>query len=263
MATKNVKTMYLSIESMAVLFPSGAEHSGETLPFVEIPEFEAFGESARLQSKASIIAFSPLLTSSHQLRAWNTYSSSHTNWTCEGHSIDSVVAIIHGSRSAVEMTGHPADQGCEGVNISSFVYKIDSSGRKVRETGSGPFSPIWEMTPTPNASVLNFNLASNELFAGLLNYTVVSKTPILSKPLEELQMFGLSAADNGAPVSALLQPVYDGFKHGFEHKVVGTVTALISWQEFFMDVSHAPVCKRNTMATSNNAAQFGRTRFSQ
>jgi hypothetical protein len=237
MATKNVKTMYMGIESMAVLFPSAAQHSGETLPFVEIPEFEAFGESARLQSKASMIAFSPLLTSSHQLRAWNAFSSSHTNWTCEGRSIDSVVAIIHGSRSAAGMAGHPADEECESVNISSFVYKIDSTGRKVQEIGSGPFSPIWEMTPTPNDSIVNFNLASNQLFADLLNYAVVSKTPILSKPLEERHVFGLSAADNGAPMSVLLQPVYDGFKHGVEHKVVGTVTAFIPWQEFFMDVS--------------------------
>jgi hypothetical protein len=32
------------------------QQSGETLPFVEVPEFEAFGESARLQSKATIMS---------------------------------------------------------------------------------------------------------------------------------------------------------------------------------------------------------------
>ena len=243
MATKNAATIFINIQTLSTMYPSNAHQAGETLPFVTIEDFEAFGYGSRAQSKASVIVFTPLLKSKADLQAWNAYSVNHTNWIAQGRAYDPALNTIQ--FAATDKEANAADEqadldhgdGKESIEeISEYVFKVDSTGRAVPEEGDGPFSPIWQMTPVPvDPKMVNFNLASNTHFAEILKYISITGNPILSKPVDAQEFFGASESQNGSPRSILIQPVFDGFEH--ERAVVGAVAALLPWEGLFCDVS--------------------------
>lgn len=199
-------------------------------------DFEVFGECARAITKATVIAYSPLIKTQDELLVWNAYAVNHSEWIENGRTVDSVLTKIN-HRSITPQVEDVKKAGAN-ANIIEYIYEINNMSLVVPASGNGSFSPLWEMSPVPkNASSVNFHLASIEMFAKLLTYSTATEKPVLSEPLDAGQVFGQSIAEEGSQVSILLQPVFDGFKHGEDHNVVGTVSAVIHWIDFLSNVS--------------------------
>ena len=267
MSTKNTASVLISIQTLASLYPLTAHGEGVTLPFATIGDFEAFGAGTRDISKASVIAFTPLLKTEDDLVAWNAYSANHSDWIVHGREFnhDSLHAGIHDviDQEVEDHQGHNRDRVLleeemdhkdenenhededhdenESDEISEYVYSFDSTGRKVPEDGSGPFAPIWQMTPVPDdTSIVNFNLESDKMFRDLLNHTLTTDNPILSEPVRPQDFFGTAFGGSESPFSILLQPVFDAFEHEKIPVIIGAVVALLPWKDFFDDVSIKP-----------------------
>jgi hypothetical protein len=240
---------------MSVLYPASARDAGQTLPFATFAAFEVFGEGTREVSKASVIAFTPLLKTEAELFAWNAYSAGHSAWIAQGRAFESTLGDIQNATDQTKQTRswsvtNEEEQGFHNESehgkhggFTEYVYHFDSTGRAVAQAGDGPFTPLWQMSPVlADLTMVNFNLASNPVFAELLEYASLTGLPILSAPINPQDFFGASASENGTPHSILVQPIYNGFAHEKEHEIVGTVTALLSWEDFFEDVSGKCVC---------------------
>ena len=235
---------------MAALYPSSVDQTGETLPFVTFADFEAFGEGTREVSKASVIAYTPLLTTEAELLAWNVYSVNNSQWIAQGRAFEPTLGSILNATDNKKQTRSWSAGNTEHslkTGITEYVYHIDSTGRAISEAGEGPFTPLWQMSPVlTDLRMVNFNLASKPLYAGLVEYASITGLPILSEPVNPEEFFGTWANENenGSPHSILVQPVYNGFAHEKEQEVVGTVTALLSWENFFEDVSESlSICR--------------------
>jgi CHASE domain len=261
MATKNAANMFLSIQALSAVYPSTAHQSGETSPFVTIEGFEASGEGTRDITDVSLIAFTPLLKTQADLVTWNSYSANHSDWIAHGREfqLDSMFETIHSAVDTdinrespwTETVDNSAEIQSDGdyqdhsdkkelsEEIAEYVYRIDSKGKPVPEDGSssGPVAPIWQMSPVPpNPSMVNFNMASNSDFVKWLDYAFVTGEPILSGPLHAEDFFGPYVSGKGRPVSILLQPVFDKFAHDQDRTIVGTLVAMVHWEEFSNDV---------------------------
>ena len=270
MATKNAANIFISIQSLSALYPSAAHQSGEMLPFVTIDDFEASSEGTRDISEVSLIAFTPLLKAESDLVTWNAYSANHSDWIARGREFqrDSMFESIHAAvdkeanhvrpwsdeiTNAAEVQQNADNQDTRQEHndkkelledISAYVYRIDSAGKPVPEDGSGHFAPIWQMSPVPpNPSMVNFNLASNKDFEKLLDFASITGEPILSGPVHAEDFFGPTVSGNGRPVSILLQPVFDDFEHAQDRAIVGTLVAMLHWEEFFNGVRGISVCR--------------------
>jgi CHASE domain len=253
MATKNAANIFISIQTLSALYPSNAHQSGDMLPFVTIDDFEASGEGTRDISKATLVAFTPLLKTESDLVTWNAYSANHSDWIARGREFqrDSMFESIHAALDdKAEENGHVRILSQEmekeqlSEEITKYVYRIDSTGKPVPEDGSGHFAPIWQMSPVPpNPSMVNFNLASNKDFEKLLDFASITGEPILSGPVHAEDFFGPTVSGNGRPVSILLQPVFDDFEHAQDRAIVGTLVAMLHWEEFFNGVRGISVCR--------------------
>jgi CHASE domain len=234
MSNKNVENIFLSIKTLSNLFPSAAHQAGREVPFVTVEDFEAVGDGTRKVSKASIIAFVPLLHTDTDLKLWHSFSINNTFWIPEGRSIAS--SLVNGSRVDSEHELH-ADQT---AGVPERVYRLDKAGRQIPEFGKELYAPLWQMTPVPaDLSVVNFNLASNEVFAEILHNVLARKKEVLSKLVEAKTLFGQAASTSGDrnPSSLLVQPVFDDLIPGADRPVTGVVAALIPWKDFFDGVS--------------------------
>jgi hypothetical protein len=234
MSNKNVNNIFLSIKTLSMLFPSAAHQAGRDLPFVTAEDFEAVGDGTRKVSKASIIAFVPLLRTEADLELWHSYSINNTFWIPEGRSI--AFSLVNGSHVDSEHARHDL----HNVVVPERVHRLDQSGRPIPEFGKSLYAPLWQTTPVPaDLSVVNFNLASNEVFAELLHIVLEHKKEVLSKLVEAQTLFGrgVSTSDDHNPSSLLMQPVFDELIPGADHHIHGVVTALIQWKDFFDDVS--------------------------
>jgi CHASE domain len=234
MSNKNVKNIFLSIKTLSSMFPSAAHQAGQELPFVTVEDFEAFGDGTRKVSKASIIAFVPLLRTEADLELWHSFSINNTFWIPEGRSI--ALSLVNGSHVESEHDRHELHNEV----VPERVHRLNKTGQPIPEFGKRLYAPLWQTTPVPaDLSVVNFNLASNEVFAELLHNVLEHKKEVLSKLVEAQTLFGqaVSTSDDHNPSSLLMQPVFDELVAGADHHVHGVVVALIQWKDFFDGVS--------------------------
>jgi hypothetical protein len=258
MANKNVMNIFVAIKTLSNLFPSAAHQADRALPYVTVEDFEPFGIGTRQVSKASIIAYSPVLRTEQELHAWSTYSSNHTFWIAEGReAAESATMAAPGHEAAIKSTvpGEPdehddhAHRAMESEHemhpshpdLFGRVYKVDQTGSAVFESGNGTeIAPLWQASPVPSdTKIVNFNLASNPIFAEVLKNVIDTKREVLSKLVQAEALFGEAAAANAdvSPSSLLMQPIVDLEAPGDDHPVLGVVSALIPWKALFDNVS--------------------------
>jgi hypothetical protein len=215
MANKNAVNVYSSFGTMAAIYPSNAGTSTETLPFVTLDGFEELAVGFRNLSKASHVDYSPILGTQDDVAKWNNYSASHGAWVARGQQ----------------------GQDYGGANASAMfmpmVYQLDETTyAPIPVKGTGPFVPVWQMSPVP-AEPLFVNIDAYQYgVAPYVDSVVQSGQATLTEPNEHLKtMFPQAVA---GPLSALYQPVFDrlgGPDSG--RKVIAVLTAYLSWKYFF------------------------------
>jgi hypothetical protein len=114
-----------------------------------------------------------------------------------------------------------------GSSVDEMSVKPTISEKKTL----GPYFPAWQMSPPPtDTEIVNFNYASDEVFAKLAAYSMGTGESILSEPFDMKNVFGTSApsSDDG-PLSIFLQPVFDSSFYPMTATLIGHIAAVVPW----------------------------------
>jgi hypothetical protein len=218
----NMHTIHTSIKEFSSLYPAIAEETNAVLPFMNVQDFEAFGIATRDIATTKLLAYTPSITDTVKRDEWKAFSADNGDWIAKGHSFypDSAETIA------------------QLEPISSAIYRLDSQGDAVLDLTLGPYFPAWQMSPPPtDTEIVNFNYASDEVFAKLAAYSMGTGESILSEPFDMKNVFGTSApsSDDG-PLSIFLQPVFDSSFYPMTATLIGHIAAVVPWVSYFSNV---------------------------
>jgi hypothetical protein len=200
---------------------------GVRWPYYTHPDYEVFGNSIRNVSGAQLVSWSPVVAGSEKKKLWGTYSVENDVWVREG-------LIWSAENEGVAMPLPPYD-------IPNEIYRYNSEGVNVDESGDGPFVPVWQMAGAPSEpSVVNFNLMTDIVFHQSFSFSRDNETPVLSRIVDASKLYGSAAVvdpedDMPDPQSLMVTPVYSDYSTD-SREVVGCVVAVLPWDVYFKDL---------------------------
>jgi class 3 adenylate cyclase len=264
----------MSLESFAAAITSHARAAELEWPLVTVPDFAARGMIARQDIGAETLGFLPLVTKDKR-ESWESFSLDNQWWIqedlrweemkadrisgrapsrslhAENEEINFFEAIIKDHQTEYMPSRRQLMQEADfSRGISSNIYTVSSSGLPVVDEGSGPYLPIWQISPAPSKlSSINFNILSHPIFWQATEKVIESKQAVLSEVLN-LETFHKSftgvegVAFRRGPISALYYPVFSDFSDN--RTLVGMIATEIDWNYFFQgalpDNAHGIIC---------------------
>jgi class 3 adenylate cyclase len=240
-----------AIDGLALDLSSYARGTNVTWPLVTLPDFDLRGGSTRSLADALSIMLLPVVT--EETRAsWEDYSVNHQDWIpqeamdADLNNAKQPEQIARVARRQQEMMGHQ-QQGIPGeiFNGNGTVH------------GSGPFLPLWQMSPVlPGMTwMINMDMLSITAYAGGLSAVLDGKDAVLgqvsnlkvddqSSPalaslhhhrvLSTSSITGSNTVPHADPVSPLFYPVMD--KYGADANVVAVLATILSWRSYLTDI---------------------------
>ena len=208
---------------MAQIYTSFSNASDQTLPFVTLADFEAFGQGVRRGSSASLVFYTPYLETEDARGEWVNHARAHSNWIEQGHAF-------------YPESNYDASDKLMTPQIWKFSHFYGQEPIPQLDLEGPPYAPLWQMSPPPpDASRVNLNLfRQSSDFGDLLQSVRKSGLVTLSPPsLPVVEMLGsaLPQADVMAPSSILLEPVFNVVAD-----FVGAVSAVVPWTVYFDNV---------------------------
>ena len=162
---------------MSKVISSDAKARGSQHPYYQLPNFEVVGGGVRKQSGVEVIAYSPILDTPDDVPAWIKYTS-RTDHTWLAASVDAAVETGMNSRGEYDVGP-----------FTPAVYNIAANGAIYAANGTGPFSPLWQVSPPPfRPSSINFNVNDFDFVrkgVAMLNQT---RQAVFSRILEPEQV---------------------------------------------------------------------------
>jgi class 3 adenylate cyclase len=266
----------MSLEAFATAITSHARAAKLEWPLVTVPDFAARGMIARQDMGAETIGFLPLVTKDKR-ESWESFSLANQWWIqadrrweqmqadrisgrapsrslyAENEEIEGnnfFEASIEDHQSEYMPSRRQLEQEADfSTGISSNIYTVSSSGSPVVDEGSGPYLPIWQISPAPSKlSSVNYNLLSHPIFWQATEKVVESRQAVLSEVLnletDHKSFTGVEGAYTREPISALYYPVFSDF---FDNRtLVGMIATEIDWNYFFQgalpDSAHGIIC---------------------
>jgi hypothetical protein len=235
MAKKNAANVFVSIETLATLFPFYAQQTNETLPFVTIRDYETMTKGIRNISRATTVAYTPLLHNQADVTAWNRYCTSRTDWILNGRQY-----LDENDEKLYLYKGEPEKDS--STSIVPYVYDWNYALKRpepvVVDYDNGPFAPMWQMTPVPPVlTMINSNMG--RFFACEMQQAARTGRPVLTKATDAQKYYIIPA--QGA-VSILVQPIFNGFVNDANRTVVAYLYVMLAWKYFFDNIlaEHQP-----------------------
>jgi hypothetical protein len=192
-------------------------HKNETWPNVSVPHVaERFVKPLEL-SKAVLIALSPVVAADER-SAWEEYASSTQEWANEG--------LVTQDKE-------------RRLNLIPPSIHSGTSGGLIPLNATGPFSPLWQISPMPSdKSIVNYNLFEKDFVKKLAHNVDARKLAALSHVVDMTELFGDSFGHLGeTPESLLLQPIFEDFSA--DAKIVAHFAAVLEWDLYFENILHA------------------------
>lgn len=254
----------MSLEGFATAITSHARAAKLEWPLVTVPDFAARGMVARQDMGAETLGFLPLVTKDKR-ESWESFSLNNQWWILEARrweqmkaerisgrapsrslyaeneeseGSDFFEAIIEDPQTEYMASRRQLEQEADfSRGISSNIYTVSSSGLPVVDEGSGPYLPIWQISPAPSKlSSINYNLLSHPIFWRATEKVIESKMAVLSEVLNletahESFMGVERASFRREPISALYYPVFSDFSD--DRTLVGMIATEINWNYFF------------------------------
>lgn len=156
-------------------------------PFVTVPHFEVRGENTRLEARAEILAFAPLLDDPTDKTAWSTYSAANQDWLQESY--DRAVQTYASDPKAHAI--YSAAARGDRKSPPDEVYRVEGNWDLKVEDSPGPWLPLWQISPPPPQPYpINFNMLSSPDFNHLFEYLTMNNVPVMSERLTRHPMFG-------------------------------------------------------------------------
>jgi hypothetical protein len=167
-------------------------------------------------SKAVLIALSPVVETDER-PVWEEYASSTQEWSNEG------------------LVAHDEER-----RLNQIPYSIHSgtSGGSIPLDATGPFSPLWQISPVPSdKSLVNFNLFENIFVKNLSHHVDKTRNAALSRVINMTELFGTSFGHLGeTPESLLMQPIFENFSE--DSKIVAHFAVVLEWEIYFKNILH-------------------------
>jgi hypothetical protein len=234
-----------------------------TWPLFTVPDFEVQAATARNDSQALMIAYLPLITDA-QRTEWERYSIENQGWIQESNGDTSSSA--EQIRDQI-WTYPPKDRRRLSSGCNHGMRRMEEREPIVEVIGSGPFSPVWQVSPPPpleDVEIINYNLFDRPVFRKAVDFIEFTKKAAFLDVCEQTAWFGAAAPDPGDdPQTVIVEPVFDGFENA---EIVGHLVAVIPWTVFFdntLNEGTAPVSivMENTCdeVFSYEASGFGAT----
>jgi class 3 adenylate cyclase len=160
-----------TLDGLAVAITSYALQTGSTFPNVTLPDFAARFANARVLSESFMITFNPLVTD--EMRAgWEEYSIQHMDQYYEALKEETMLrdhqdTLYHWNSSLGDLD--VADR----VPAPSMIRLGADGSFSMAELDSGPYHPIWHMSPvSPGPDAINIDTSSHPTFGGSTNRTM-------------------------------------------------------------------------------------------
>ncbi|CAB9505095.1 natriuretic peptide receptor 2 [Seminavis robusta] len=263
-----------AIHSMSTQITSYAVSTGASFPNVTIPHYELQGANARIQAAGVILYFLPLVTDENRA-GWEEYAAANRHWVMEAfgkeiawkNAQDAKFGLgtfeqvsgegkEDGGSRMLQKTGTDAN-ALEQVTLEDGynVRVFGSSGGTPQPLNSGPFLPLWQLTPVlPIINFMNFDMSNHSAVAASLDAAVDSHQIVMSQAhdlkdpnddtneSESLYNAFLEAGQyrhdaelfEGDPTTNLLYPVFDSF--GPNRTLGGLLMTSLYWRLNFDEI---------------------------
>jgi class 3 adenylate cyclase len=226
-------------DALSVLITSFALSTGATFPNVTVPNFEVIGASSRVLADALVVFWLPLVTDETR-EGWEEYSVMNQNQLMTSFLSESALQVAQNKK-------FKSDRSLQDAPV--FNERIWGLQGAAKPEGTGPYLPLWQITPTlPFVSLLNTDMLDYSNAAESFREVLRSEEAVL----------GISTSDEGAdentiaifnafltygqyrdsieqysgdPISSISYPVFDSF--GADRKVAGVLATNIYWKLYF------------------------------
>jgi class 3 adenylate cyclase len=196
------------------------------------PDYDVLGNSFRDTSGAQLVSISPIVAGGLAKDQWNLYSIGNQGWVEDGLTY---IAETEGT----DMPEGPYD-------IYPEIYRRRADGEIATENGDGPFAPVWQTAAAPeDATVVNFNLLSNDVVQRSFTRVLEKSRAILSEVVDASEIYGDTAVvdptvEKPGPQSLLITPIFEDFSAN-DRNFVAAVVSLLPWDFYFKDLLHDEV----------------------
>ena len=190
-------------------------HTDTTWPFVTLPDFEARGSVARKTSKSLIVGFLPLVSDDDRPQ-WEEYAQGNQDWI-DGAWDDSDSTFTNQipqeiyAHLTVEDRRVLAEQECSADSQRLLATSVATA----EPTGSGPYSPVWQLSPPPlrnDTSIINYNLFEKPVFQKGVDFINHTRKAVFLDVCHQSKWFGSGAPNAGDDQqTVVVQPVFADF----------------------------------------------------
>ena len=235
-----------ALDALSVAYSSYAHDTGATWPNVTLPDIEVRGAGVRVLSETAVINFYPLVTDETR-EGWEAYQIANRDYFDEAFA--SGVYQRENQDALFNNTSNEQRQ-LQQVELRDEIENLNltDGSNFVAPPGSGPYLPVWQISPVvPIKSLLNFNIlthpAAGESYRNVidsgkailneaqnLNQENLGDTGVYFRLLLSLSQYRYDIDEFlGDPTSSLAYPVFDTFIHE-TRKVVGVLGTNVYWK---------------------------------
>lgn len=260
---KTIARQLEAIDTLSVSITSHARAKGEKFPNVTVPDFGVRFADTRVSTGSFMVSYHPLVTDETR-KGWEQYQVENSDHFYKELEVETLLRerqdALYGISSVrpEDLPTYPPGTDEAAITWPETNTEISRmtpvGGLAVAENGTGPYLPMWHMSPVPfNKVTMNFDTISHPAFGGSQLKTVESGQAVLDVAIR------ISAGDLGGtgefysmllalsqyrqnvdeyagdPTSAFSYPVFDSFDLD-NRTVAGIVGTNIYWRLFFTNI---------------------------
>jgi hypothetical protein len=213
-------------------------------PMVRVSHFELLGRHAREATGSSSILWAPFVTE-RQRPEWSSFCYREQDWYNESLTIfrsDPGVVHISRNRSMPE-------------EFREYIWEGEDLENVAATNGSGPFAPLWHISPPPSSSMpINYNVLQEKYIQDVLpSFDLTSDSVLTSAQYSKVHDFWswiapptqeLFSEERNDPFSTHVTPVFERLNDA-NSPLVGVLLSKMIWMDFisrlFTDDDHGIV----------------------
>ncbi|CAB9529735.1 expressed unknown protein [Seminavis robusta] len=206
-----------------------AQSSGSAWPLVTMPFFDIHGDDTRVIAHVTYFSVCPIVMEPEK-SAWEEYALNNQWW---------LVGNQTHAHTEQEMQNLSAAVAAEN-SIPEYIYRVEDRKPTATNVGPGPYTPRWQMSPTPNDPVpVNFDVVSSKGSMEFFEFMIANEKPVLSGVITEdftntAMLHREADIIDMAPKSFMFYPIFESF--GQDAAVVGMFEIYLDWQLFLADL---------------------------
>jgi signal transduction histidine kinase len=190
-----------AINTLSTQMTSYALYTNKTFPFVTLPNFAVRGADLRLQGKAMIVHWMPLVSDDNR-EEWEEYALANRHQIDEAYEADKDLrsqqddffGVVLGDKSTPSLENGDRELQSPRTLLNETVLDDDTSyhpriwsiggvdPRGDYAEGTGPFLPLWQRSPISRAkqALLNMNFGKSRALGGAMEVMMETKQAVMN-----------------------------------------------------------------------------------